>query len=142
MMNVPFGIVYCATHKESGKKYIGSTKNGLEQRKKDHKWGKKSNFSKFIKENGCAEFEWAVLAKCSNYQQMRRKEDDFIIKFDTINTGFNERLNCSGSGYQVLKLPNRIIECLDKDAKRKKITRSETLYLVLCKEYGFPGESS
>ena len=89
------GYIYC--YEYSGRCYIGST-NNLSKRKQEHKEGTKSGYTKFkkaIKEYGFDNFNYKVLEtiRYSNIRELWRLEDEYIIKYNCIENGFNVRKN-------------------------------------------------
>ena len=89
------GYIYC--YEYSGRCYIGST-NNLSKRKQEHKEGTKAGYTKFkkaIKEYGFDNFNYKVLEtiKYSNIRELWRLEDEYIIKHNSIDNGYNIRMN-------------------------------------------------
>ena len=100
------GIVYIATCKINGKKYVGQTTKTLAERIKQHGKAGKSNaasfslFTKAIQEHGIENFEWEVYCKC-NYAELSEKEIETIEKFNTTINGYNLTLGGIGRlGYK------------------------------------------
>ena len=101
------GIIYACIHKSTGKRYIGSTIQGLIERKRSHllscntrpnKHNSNSSFSsgsydsKFytaIRNCGFNDFEWIVLHKGLNLEEIYDYEMAYILLYDTINSGYN-----------------------------------------------------
>ena len=87
------GLIYVATHKQSGRQYVGQTILKLEQRKYCHIYAAKKkasiDFHKALLELGADSFEWSVLEAEVPRKQLTEKEESWIQKLNTINTGFN-----------------------------------------------------
>ena len=72
--------------------YVGMTTN-LELRKDAHFCTKSSNIAKYLFEQGRDNFEMIVLEYFEDnitIKEMRKKEDDYILKFNTIKEGLNK----------------------------------------------------
>ena len=87
------GHIY--SYEYNGMYYVGST-NNLKKRKEEHKEGLKAGYTKFkkaIKEYGFNNFNYKVLEtiKYSNIRELWRLEDEYIIKHNSIDNGFNHR---------------------------------------------------
>lgn len=87
-------IVYCATNKITNKKYIGLTKQTLDNRKKGHrcnvKKGKKSAFYDAWRKYGEDNFEWKILFQHNNLTKVVLQEEYFIKYYNTIvPAGYN-----------------------------------------------------
>ena len=76
------------------KSYIGCTTN-IENRKEDHKTNVTYKFGRAIQEIGYDNFEFEILDKIkfSDWNELYDVEDEYIIKFDSINNGYNTRRN-------------------------------------------------
>ena len=89
------GCVY--SYDYGGRFYIGSTTN-LEKRRREHAQNIRHGF-KFTQAinqyGGLHNFKHKVLKtlKFSNIRDLRRLEDQLIIKYDSVNNGFNMRYN-------------------------------------------------
>jgi group I intron endonuclease len=61
-------IIYCATNKVNGKKYVGQTRQTLPGRIRGHKYAANSNgktvFAKAIRKYGFENFEWEIIGEC------------------------------------------------------------------------------
>ena len=109
-MNNDAAICYIATHDESGKCYIGITKQKLSDRKSDHESSAKAGSHKSrlhdaIREYGRDAFSWKVIAKGSEVA-MQALEQILIYEWETSdpNKGFNERGGNEGQiRYQMRK---------------------------------------
>lgn len=89
-------ICYIATHKESGKCYIGITRNKLSDRKADHEshanvGSHKSRFHDAIREYGKDAFSWKVIAEGSDVA-MQALERILVYEWETFDPdkGFNK----------------------------------------------------
>ena len=89
------GHIY--SYEYHGQHYIGSTLN-LKKRKDEHKNGTKSGNTKFknaINKYGFDKFNYKVVEtiKYNNIKELWGLEDAYIIKYDSIDNGFNSRFN-------------------------------------------------
>lgn len=94
-----FGIVYCATNKVTGHKYIGSTLASLNRRKYRHE-----------REVGCAKlhqaickygkdaFEWSILEDNVHKKDLIERENNWIELLDTMNPLIGYNLKTMGKG--------------------------------------------
>lgn len=93
--------LYQYTHKESGKKYIGVTKN-LSRRGKDHAKGQSGVrvFNRAVKKYGIEAFEFRVLAIFDRVEAVRYHEHAAILKFGTLAPrGYNSTAGAVGTSY-------------------------------------------
>lgn len=85
--------IYKIEHKESGKKYIGSSIT-LHNRLRTHKWGLKNNRHENAKlqnawnAHGESEFDFAVLLICDK-DNLQQYEQTVIILYDSVRQGYN-----------------------------------------------------
>ena len=77
----------------NNKSHIGCTTN-IEKRKEDHKTNATYKFGRAIQEVGY-NFEFEILDKMNfnEWNELYDIEDEYIRKFDTINNGYNTRIN-------------------------------------------------
>ena len=77
-------IVYMATNKVNGKRYIGLTRTGLELRKQRHfahaRNGRPQHFVRAIRKYGEEAFEFVTLEKCESYKAACEAERRFIAE--------------------------------------------------------------
>jgi len=89
--------IYCHTHVESGRRYVGLTKYTMMHRWNQHCAQAKSSkggrwhFPNAIRKYGKNAFSHEVLEICSSIQEANASEERWILHFDTRNTekGFN-----------------------------------------------------
>ena len=76
------------------KPYIGCTTN-IEKRKEDHKTNATYKCGRAIQEIGYDNFEFEILDKIkfNDWNELYDIEDEYIRKFDSINNGWNTRIN-------------------------------------------------
>jgi len=89
---------YIYTYEYQGRYYVGSTTN-LTKRKQEHKNGTKAGETKFKKaicEYGFDNFSYKVIEtiKFGNIKELWKLEDTYIVKYNSIENGFNYRMNC------------------------------------------------
>ena len=77
-----------------GKSYIGSTDN-IKKRREEHKTNSTNKFGRAIKNIGLDKFEFEILEKVNYYNrtELYDIENNYIIKYDSVNNGFNSRRN-------------------------------------------------
>ena len=77
-----------------GKSYIGST-DDIKKRQEEHKTNSTNKFGRAIKNIGLDNFEFEILEKVNYYTktELYDIENNYIIKYDSVNNGFNSRRN-------------------------------------------------
>ena len=85
---------YIYRYSYNNKSHIGCTTN-IEKRKEDHKTNATYKCGRAIQEIGYDNFEFEILdnIKFSDWNELYDVEDEYIIKFDSINNGYNTRRN-------------------------------------------------
>lgn len=78
-------IVYLATNRINGKRYIGATKGSLKQRRRGHRWDAFNRsycriFHAAIRKYGEAAFDWVEIANCSSEEELIREESRLIFE--------------------------------------------------------------
>lgn len=92
-----FGIVYCATNKLTGHKYVGSTLSSLHRRKYRHEREKAcSSLSQAITEYGAENFEWTILGEKIHRTELVKIENEWIDKLNTLDPSVGYNLRKSG----------------------------------------------
>ena len=96
-------IIYEATNKINGKKYIGQTRRSLEERKQAHLKHANSGerlhyFQKAINKYGIENFEWKIICEAKDLNEANELEIFYVAKFETNNPskGYNETIGGSG----------------------------------------------
>lgn len=94
--------IYCRTHTESGRKYVGLTKRTVSQRWVQHcaqvkKLGDRSHFVNAIRKYGKDAFTHEILEVCETLETANGAEKRWISEYDTRNPerGFNIRVGGS-----------------------------------------------
>ena len=94
-------IIYKVTHKESGKTYVGITRDSLHQRKLDHQErasrGEQGQFQEAIGTYGPEAFSWTQVDTASTTDELAQKEKEYVIQYDSKENGFNSD---AGGGIQ------------------------------------------
>lgn len=90
-------IIYKATNIVTGEVYIGETRQTLVQRKAQHfyeafKRGLTDKFHTAIREYGKENFTFEPIAKSNSFTNLAKKERDLIIKFESIDKGYNTQV--------------------------------------------------
>lgn len=144
MKKNPYGIVYCATNKENGKKYVGATICPLDQRITGHKSYSKKRNSAFMKalKNNPNDFEWVVLAECKSAKELGQKEKDFIKSLNSTDSNFG--YNKFAGGYterqesfkkkfthKSISLPDPMWKLLSTEAKKMGISVGELIRYII-----------
>jgi len=97
-------IVYCHTHKEKNKKYIGYTKYSLKKRWAGHvqsaKYGSKLYFHRVIRKYGSGEDVWIheILESNLSFEDALKLEIESISKYKSHNPKFGYNLTLGGKG--------------------------------------------
>jgi group I intron endonuclease len=78
----------------NGKSYIGSTID-IKTRKEEHKTNTTNKFGRAIQKYGYKQFKFEILEtlQFSERTELYDLENQYIIKYDSINNGFNTRRN-------------------------------------------------
>ena len=86
------GYIYRYSH--NGKSYIGSTVN-IKRRKEDHKTNTTNKFGRAIQRYGYKQFKFEIIdtIQFSDTSELHGLENQYIIKYDSINNGYNWRQN-------------------------------------------------
>jgi group I intron endonuclease len=127
------GLIYMATCKVNGKKYIGQTTTKLKARQQQHKWNKrKYYFGKAIDKYGYDNFTWVILRDGILLQEeMDRLEIEMIAKHKTMRP----------RGYNLTEGGNGGVPC--KEVKEKLAARNKArAKAVVCVETGVVYESA
>ena len=87
-------IIYSATNKINGKKYIGQTITNIKWRRNAHifqAFKKMSNFPfyKALRKYGKNSFEWEILYECNSKYELDKKEIYYIFEYNTQLNGYN-----------------------------------------------------
>lgn len=92
----PYGVVYCATNKANGKRYVGQTIGRLYERKRGHLGDAKRrrggyHFANALLAHGTQGFEWKVIDQAYSKNDLDDKERHWIAFYETINRdkGYN-----------------------------------------------------
>ena len=78
----------------NGKAYVGSTSD-IKKIKEDHKTNTTNKFGSAIQKYGYKQFEFEIQEKLqySDKSELYDLENQYIIKYDSVNNGFNFRRN-------------------------------------------------
>ena len=91
--------IYCVTNTENNKKYIGITKNDIQQRLREHITQSRYSDYKFhqaIRKHGSDIFEIVEIDSAESKDEALELESKYIKEFDTFNSGYN--MNEGGVG--------------------------------------------
>ena len=96
-------IIYKVTNKVNGKMYIGLTTQKLRYRRCQHRYcayGKNepSYFYCAIRKHGWNSFEWEVIDKATNIEELKEKEKYWITYYQSTNRGIGYNLSQGGDG--------------------------------------------
>lgn len=115
-------IVYLATNKINGKRYIGATKHSLKHRWTGH-WHDANGrnfcriFGAAMRKYGRDGFDWSVLARCSSKEEMVREEIRLIAE---LNPEYN--ITIGGQGIFGVPYTEERRAKLSKSLKGKKLS--------------------
>ena len=76
--------------------HIGSTKINIKDRQNDHRTGNNTyKFGNAIRSYGYSNFKFELLEtiKFGDIHELHDLENQYIMKYDSINNGFNTRMN-------------------------------------------------
>ena len=87
-------VGYIYRYSYNGRSYIGSTVN-IKKRKEDHQSNTTNKFGRAIQKYGYQQFKFEILEKLafSDLSELHDLENQYIIKYDSINNGYNWRQN-------------------------------------------------
>ena len=95
------GLIYCFTHKESGKKYVGQTVfPSMDKRLKEHLNDckrKKSKFHKYLNKYGFDGFHLDILETVDDNTALDDREDHWIRTYNTVDRNVGLNLRFGGS---------------------------------------------
>ncbi len=95
------GLIYCFTHKESGKKYVGQTVfPTMDKRLKEHINDckrKKSKFHKYLNKYGFDGFDLDILETVHDNTTLDDREDYWIRTYNTVDRNVGLNLRFGGS---------------------------------------------
>jgi len=86
------GIVYRAVSKTTGKCYVGLTTQTLAERRCGHRKKRKyfkNHFYRALRKYGWKDFAWMIVCESDNLDELRRREREFIIIYDSLQNGYN-----------------------------------------------------
>lgn len=118
-------IIY--KHELNGKSYIGYTKLTIEERLHKHHLnamaGIDTHFYRAIRKHGIEPIISSVLCECVDFEEAKKKEMEFIEKYDTYKSGYN--MTTGGDGGPICKQLskegyNRYIKRLSESIKMDK----------------------
>lgn len=94
-------IIYKAKNLINGKYYIGQTSQLLENRIKEHlasaKYENSTYFHRSINKYGIKNFEWKIIGKAQNQEELDQKEILYIILYNARNQNFGYNLKSGGN---------------------------------------------
>jgi group I intron endonuclease len=99
------GVIYSASCRPTGKRYIGKTTQSLYLRRKAHESESRTRcqtfFHRALQKYGFHNFEWTVLEKCSSSQELNFRECHWIAFHQTLDSkyGFNQAPGGLGGAY-------------------------------------------
>ncbi len=112
-----YGIVYSATNIIDGKVYIGATTQDFKARKSKHLDLSKyrnpaGKLARAIKKHGEENFDWKVLKKCKDNNDLHESEIFFIQKFDSRNPIFGYNTMAGGIKKKKCKNTTKVFSIL------------------------------
>ena len=110
-------LVYCATNKVNGKKYIGITAHSLKRRIDGHLSRARSvdgtKFHHAIKKYGPENFQWVILCEGISFEEAKIKEQEYIKSYNScflISDGHGYNTTLGGDGTLGVPLSQKGIE--------------------------------
>lgn len=99
-----YGIIYLATNKQNGKRYIGQTIQGMEKRKREHKNCQHKASHRYLSlyrafiEFGFDNFDWEIICQANDKADLDDKEKYYIQCCKTMNPEFGYNMTYGGEG--------------------------------------------
>lgn len=123
-------IIYRVINKINDKSYIGQTVGGLEKRRRQHIWdalAKRTNmhFHNALLKYGEDNFDWIILHKCNNIDELNRLEIYYIGYYDTYNNGYN--LTLGGMGHLGIERSKETRKRIS-ESNKGRVVSEETRY--------------
>ncbi len=88
-----YGVIYSATNKINGKKYIGQTTTSVNRRKSSHLHyannGSEIYFHRAIRKHGKKNFKWEIIDEAYGIDDLNKKEIKWIEHYDSFYNGYN-----------------------------------------------------
>lgn len=88
--------IYIAQNTINGYVYVGATSKTIDERKKDHllktKKEYKNKFHKAISTYGAEAFKWEQVDTASSFDDLARKEKEYVLKYNSKEAGYNSDL--------------------------------------------------
>lgn len=132
-------IIYCHTHLDSGRKYVGLTKFSIEIRWQRHIYsafsGEKHHFARAVQKYGPSAFQAEELERCSSLDEANKAEIRWIKELETCDPakGFNSEKGGSGPIKELRRSPwddptyrARQLERLHSPEWKERMNRPET----------------
>lgn len=123
--------IYCHTHIESNRKYVGLTKQTMEKRWKNHVYAAKTSkngkwhFPNAVRKYGPEAFSHEILEVCNTLEEANAAEIKWIEKLNTINPQFGFNLTKGGEHIpHPIENSDEIKKRWDNPEYRKKIVES------------------
>jgi hypothetical protein len=111
--------VYCLTFKNNGKKYVGFTGIGVMNRMHKHytnaSYGIDSHLYRAIRLYGVENIEIEILHESEDKQDALNMEQYYIVKFNTIDCGYNE----TSGGFGGWSVPEHKLIAWKKSIKKR-----------------------
>jgi len=125
VMDKPFGIVYAAKNKITGKIYIGQTIVSLNERKGDHRrkaaiWESKSHFHSAIRKYGFDVFTWEIIDKAESRDELNHKEKHWIAFYNSANPSTGYNLTHGGDSFELTEEARKKIGDACRGIKRSE----------------------
>ena len=94
-------IIYKVTNRINGMSYIGQTIFDLDKRKAQHMSAASGNKDKYyfhsaLRKYGIDNFNWDIIEKCGDIEELNRFEIYYIGYFDTYSKGYNMTIGGNG----------------------------------------------
>ncbi|MCM3671053.1 GIY-YIG nuclease family protein [Mesobacillus maritimus] len=139
-MKEVFGVIYLATNKINGKKYVGQTLKGrLERRIEEHlkdSLNPKTVFQYAIKKHGIDNFHFEVIDQAFTSVELNQKEHENIVKYNTYyrnGKGYNMTLGKEG----LRGIDNGISKLTENDVvKIREMIINRVSQRKIAKEFG------
>lgn len=137
-------IIYKATNKNTNKVYIGQTVKSLEARVSNHfararsNESRKTHFHNSILKHGEQAFVFEIIDRATSLEELNRKEEHWIAKYDSTNLGYNLALGGEVNAMDSPKVKERHLSRMQSPEVRASISKTMA---ELRAEQGFSKET-
>jgi group I intron endonuclease len=116
--------IYKFTHLESGRCYIGQTIQDPNHRRLEHISGSRTSnrtyhFHNALRKYGVDAFSFEVIAEACSMEELNNLEEEYVLKFNSIENGFNIRQPGNNKKHNVESIERMRVAQRNAHARRK-----------------------